>query len=84
MMREDYSSQNDAYTNPYSAAPDENCRPRAAPRCGLSFTIRALTATRRLAPDSIGNLTTITARSTAIAAPENGRGECQIRVELSH
>lgn len=78
MMREDYSSQNHAYTNSYSSTPDENCRPRAAPRCELSFTIRALTAIRDLAPDSIGNLTTITARNTAIAAPENGRGECQL------
>ena len=45
MMREDYSS------------PHQNCRPRAALRCGLSFTIRALTATRNLAAGSIGNLT---------------------------
>src|SRR6202795_3475928 len=49
-----------------------NCRPRAAPRCGLSFTTRAFTATRRARvraplPSRLHALRSL--RLSAVAAP---------------
>jgi hypothetical protein len=50
----------------------ENCRPRAAPRCGLSFTTRAFTATRRArvrAPLPSWRHALRSLRLSAVAAP---------------